>query len=64
VSTEGSRIVLIPKEELAERHPAIDAALAEALEEVRAGHVSPKFASMEEFKAWLETPEGKKFGST
>lgn len=62
VTTDGSRIVLTAKEE-AERHRDIDAALAEALEEERAGHLSPKFSSMTEFKAWLKTPEGKKFGT-
>jgi antitoxin component of MazEF toxin-antitoxin module len=64
ISTEGVRIVLTPKEELAERHPDIDAALAEALEDERAGRLSPGFSSMAEFKAWLKTPEGKKFGTT
>jgi AbrB family looped-hinge helix DNA binding protein len=63
VSAEDGRIVLTPKPEMAERHPEIDAALAEALEDVHAGRLSPKFASMEEFKAWLTTPEGKKFGA-
>lgn len=63
VRTEGSRIILIPKEEFAERHPDIDAALAEGLADVRAGRVSPAFKNMEEFEAWLKTPEGKTFGS-
>jgi len=61
VTTEGSRIVLTPKE-ITDRHPVIDAALAEALEDESAGRVSPKFASVEEFEAWLKTKEGKKFG--
>jgi len=61
VSTEGSRIVLTPKEELAERHPEIDAAIAEGLGDLRADRVSPAFKSMEEFKAWRKTAEGKKF---
>ena len=64
VSTEDSRIVLTPKAELAERHPEIDAALAEGLAELRAGRLSPKFATMQEFRAWLKTPEGKKFSTT
>jgi AbrB family looped-hinge helix DNA binding protein len=59
VSTEGSRIVLTPKAELAERHPEIDAALAEGLADLRSGRLSPKFATMQEFRAWLKTPEGK-----
>ena len=62
IRAEEGRIVLIPKEEPVERHPEIDAALAEALENERAGRLSPGFSSMEEFKAWLKTPEGKKFG--
>jgi AbrB family looped-hinge helix DNA binding protein len=64
VSAEGSRIVLTLKGELAERHPAIDAALAEGLADLRAGRLSPKFATMQEFRAWLKTPEGKKFSTT
>lgn len=60
VKREGSRIVLTPQE-IAPRHPDIDAALAEALDDERAGRVSPKFASTEEFEAWLKTEEGKKF---
>jgi AbrB family looped-hinge helix DNA binding protein len=60
VIQEGNRIVLIPQE-VAPRHPAIDAALEEALADVRAGRVSPKFTDMAEFDAWLETPEGKNF---
>lgn len=60
VHAEEGRLVLTPK---AERHPEIDAAIAESLEDVRAGRVSPKFGSMKEFKAWLKTPEGKKFGT-
>lgn len=64
VSTEGSRIVLTPKEELTERHPDIDAAIAEGLADERAGRLSPAFSSVKEFKAWRKTPEGKKFGTT
>lgn len=63
VTREGTRIVLTPQE-VAPRHPEIDAALAEALDDERAGRLSPGFSSMEEFKAWLKTPEGKKFGTT
>jgi len=61
VTTEGPRIVLTPKE-ITDRHPAIDAALAKAAEDESAGRVSPKFASVTEFQAWLKTKEGKKFG--
>ncbi len=63
VTREGSRIVLTPQE-IAPRHPEIDAALAEGLADARAGRLSPKFSSMKEFKAWLKTEEGKKFGTT
>jgi hypothetical protein len=63
IRTENGRIVLIPKGEAAERHPEIDAALAEALEDERAGRLSPPFASAKEMEAWLKTPEGKKFGT-
>lgn len=59
VSAEDGRIVLTP---VAERHPEIDAALAEALADEKAGRVSPPFQSMEAFEAWLKTPAGKKFG--
>lgn len=61
VTTKGGRVVLTPQE-IAPRHPAIDAALAEALKEERAGRISPAFGSVEEFEAWLKTPEGHKFG--
>ena len=62
IHAEDGRIVLTPKDEPALRHPEIDAALAEALEDERAGRLSPAFSNTEEFKAWLKTPEGKKFG--
>ena len=61
VSAEGDRIVLTPKDDLAEGHPEIDAALAEALEDERAGRISPAFDTMEELEAWFKTPDGKKF---
>jgi len=63
VSTEGDRIVLTPKEEPAERHPEIDAAIAEGLADERAGRLSPAFGSVKEWKEWLKTPAGKKFGT-
>ena len=62
VVREGTRIILTPQD-ISPRHPEIDAALAEALEDERAGRLSPGFSSMAEFKAWLKTPEGKKFGT-
>ena len=58
VASENGRIVLTP---VAKRRPEIDAALAEALEDEKAGRVSPAFESMAAFEAWLETPEGKNF---
>jgi antitoxin component of MazEF toxin-antitoxin module len=61
VSGEGGRIVLTRKEDPAERHPEIDAAIAEGLADLRAGRVSPAFQSMKEFEAWLKTGQGKKF---
>ena len=60
IEREGSRIVLIPQA-VAPRHPAIDAAIAEGLADVRAGRVSPPFDSAEQFDAWLETDDGKRF---
>ena len=60
VREDGERIVLIPQD-VAPRHPAIDAALAEGLADIRAGRVSPAFDTMEAFDAWLETDAGKRF---
>lgn len=62
VRTEDGRIVLTPKEEPVEHHPDIDAAIAEGLADEHAGRMTPAFESAEEWKAWLKTPEGKKFG--
>ena len=62
VAREDNRIVLTPKV-VVDRHPAIDAALAEGLADVRAGRLSPAFSSVKEWKAWRKTPEGKKFKS-
>ncbi len=52
--------MLTPKA-VVDRHPEIDAAIAEGLADVRAGRVSPSFKNMKEFEAWLKTDEGKKF---
>jgi len=57
VTSEGGRIVLTP---VAERHPEIDAALAEALEDERAGRLSPAFQTAEEIEAWQKTDNYKK----
>ena len=62
VTREGSRIVLTPKQ-VVDRHPALDAALAEALADERAGRVSPKFRSVEEYEKWRSTAEGRKFAA-
>jgi len=43
-----------------ERHPEIDAALAEALEDERAGRLSPAFQTAEEIEAWQKTDTYKK----
>jgi AbrB family looped-hinge helix DNA binding protein len=58
VTSEGGRIVLTP---VAERHPEIDAALAEALEDERAGRLSPAFQTADEIEAWQKTANYKKF---
>ena len=63
VREEGNRIVLIPQQ-VAPRHPEIDAAIAQSLEDVRAGRVTPAFESMAEYKAWRKTPEGRKFAGS
>src|SRR5438067_1358518 len=60
VKREGSRIVLIPQE-IAPRHPEIDAALVEGLADIKAGRVSPAFTTAEEIAAWQKTAEYKKF---
>jgi AbrB family looped-hinge helix DNA binding protein len=58
VTSEDGRIVLTP---VVERHPEIDAALAEALEDERAGRLSPAFQTAEEIEAWQKTDNYKKF---
>lgn len=60
VREEGGRIVLVPQD-VAERYPVVDAAIADGLDDVRAGRVTPAFESMREYRAWRKTPEGKKF---
>jgi AbrB family looped-hinge helix DNA binding protein len=60
ITEEGSRIVLVPRE-VVERHPVVDAAIAEGLADIRGGRVTPAFANMGEYRAWRKTPEGKKF---
>ena len=60
VREDGNRIVLVPQA-IAPRHPAIDAALAEAVEDERAGRMTPAFGSMDELEAWMETETGKQF---
>jgi AbrB family looped-hinge helix DNA binding protein len=60
IEREGNRIVLVAQN-IAPHQPEIDAAVAEGLADVRAGRVSPAFATSEEFHAWLATEEGKTF---
>lgn len=62
VTRRGHVIVLTPKQ-VVDRHPAIDAALKEALADERAGRLSPQFRSAAEFHAWLKTPQGRKFST-
>lgn len=60
VTMEGSRVVLTPQE-IAPRHPEIDAALAEGLADIQAGRVSPAFTTAKEIAAWQKTAEYRKF---
>ena len=60
ITREGDRIVLTPME-IVERDPVIDEALAEALEDERAGRISPAFKTAEEIEAWQKTEDFKKF---
>lgn len=48
-------------EKIAPSHPEIDKALADALEDVRAGQLTPSFGTVEEYRAWRDTNEGKQF---
>lgn len=57
-AAEDGSIVLRPQEETAERHPAIDAELAAALEEVRLGKTLGPFESVEEMKTHFRTHPG------
>ena len=59
VTEDGNRIVLVPQD-VAPRHAAIDAAIAEGLADIRARRTVP-FTSKADFDAWLETDEGKRF---
>jgi AbrB family looped-hinge helix DNA binding protein len=63
IEKEGDRIVLIPQAVVA-RDPVTDAAIAEGLEDIRAGHVTPAFPTMEALEAWLLSEEGKKFSKS
>ncbi len=58
VRTEDGRIVLTPKEGVAERHTEIDSALAEGLEDERAGRLSPPFQTAEEIEEWQKKKNG------
>ncbi len=61
VTVENGRIVLIPQDEAVERHPEIDAAVAEGLTDLREGRITPAFESMEEFEAYRRTEAYKEF---
>lgn len=61
VEMPDDMLLILTPEEVAPRHPEIDAALAEALEDVRAGRVTPAFDSMKEYEAWCLSDEGKRF---
>jgi AbrB family looped-hinge helix DNA binding protein len=54
MTVEDGRIVLTPTE-IVDRHPAIDAAIAEGLADVAAGRVTPAFESVDEMTAYFET---------
>jgi AbrB family looped-hinge helix DNA binding protein len=62
VIEEGDSIRLVPQE-IAPRHPAVDATLDEAIEDERALRVSPAFKNTSEYRAWQKKPEGRKFSS-
>jgi AbrB family looped-hinge helix DNA binding protein len=62
ITRRGQVIVLTPKQ-IIDRHPAINAALADALADERSGRISPKFRNAAEFRAWLKTPQGRKFSA-
>jgi hypothetical protein len=44
-----------------DRHPMIDAALMDAFADDHADGVSPPFKSIDEYQAWRNTEEHKKF---
>lgn len=46
---------------VAERDPVVETAIAEGLEDVKAGRVTPAFESMEEFEAYRRTDAYKRF---
>jgi hypothetical protein len=46
---------------VSERDPAVEAAIAEGLEDVEAGRVTPAFESMEQFETYRRTDAYKRF---
>jgi AbrB family looped-hinge helix DNA binding protein len=52
VERQGNKLVLTPKR-LVEKHPEIDRRLAEAEEDIREGHVSGPFATVDQLKRHL-----------
>ena len=63
VRQDGSHIILTPHH-IAPRHPAIDGALQEALDDEKAGRVTPVFNTPEDYRAWRKSPEGQKFAGS
>jgi hypothetical protein len=63
VRQDGNTIVLIPQQ-VAPRHPDADAVLREALNDERAGRVTPAFESVAAYRAWRKTEQGKKFAES
>lgn len=60
VTQEGNRVVLTPKA-IVDRDPATNAAIAEGLQDARAGRLSPAFKTADEIEAWQKTDDYKTF---
>ena len=58
VEVEGNRIVLTPQ--VAVERLDVKAAIAEGLEDIEQGKVTPAFESMEEFEAYRQTEAYRK----
>jgi AbrB family looped-hinge helix DNA binding protein len=53
-SVKNGKFVFTPKT-VVDRHPVIEAAIAEGLKDIKAGRTSPKFSSVKEMKHYLKT---------